>query len=137
MSVLDQPHLERFLLFLRTQRYDRDGGHKNPRHRIEFDYDSLVKEIPDFGPLEQMTMPCVACGSSIHPFRQRKVSTKPGRKAAASGKWYYAVSCPQNVNNSCSRGKAASDEYKRVVQFVKELPKKPSRQGDFFEGTEK
>jgi hypothetical protein len=64
-------------------------------------------------------MPCVAaCGRMVHPFRERG----PG------GHIYYAPCCPLHVSVGCSRGKAARDEYRRVVATVE--PEKA--QGDLW-----
>ena len=58
-------------------------------------------------------MPCVACGAPINPFRQRD-----------NGNVFYAATCPLKVYLPCSRGKAARDEYRRVVAAVGEQPMK-------------
>jgi len=85
--------------FVQVQVYDRDGGHRRPRIRIEF------KDMP---PTEvrwalAVTMPCVACGAAIHPIRERK----------GGGGLYYACTCPLDVRMGCARGRAAADEYAR------------------------
>lgn len=120
MSVLDGGQLAIFTPYLRVQRYDRDGGHKNPRYRIEFDFDVFIKVLGpgNIGAPGRILMPCVACGSPIHPFRQRRVAKTPSRRASGLGRWYYAATCPLDVNKACCRGDKAKEEYKRVVDYV-------------------
>jgi len=59
------------------------------------------------------TMPCVACGAAIHPFRARSGRSQRG---GATG-IFYAPTCPQEVSRGCSRGKAAKQEYIDVAAY--------------------
>jgi len=58
------------------------------------------------------TMPCVACGAAIYPFRERQ-----GRSRGSAHGIYYASSCPQEVSRSCSRGKAAKEEIAAIALY--------------------
>jgi len=89
--------------YIKIENYLREGGGSgNPRHRIE-----VHRHIPPAIRRQalEFEMPCVACGASIHPFRPRD----------KNGHLYYAPCCPLDRKLACSRGKAASDEYRRVV----------------------
>jgi hypothetical protein len=90
--------------WVKIQTYDRDGGHADPRHRIELD-------APDNDAFRAVvlavTVPCVACGAVIHPIRSRAADTH--------GNLYIAVTCPLNVRMGCARGGAASDAYDQIV----------------------
>jgi hypothetical protein len=98
--------------YIKVEDYVREGGgSNNPRHRIEIHSNipsAVVREALDF------EMPCVACGAAIHPFRRRG----PTKRGVNVGHLYYAPCCPLNVSVSCSRGRAASDEYRRVIAAV-------------------
>jgi hypothetical protein len=93
--------------FIRVQTYDRDGGHKDPRHRIEA---ALPDDPSIVAALLTMEMPCVACAAPILPIRTRK-GTRDRRA-------FVAVTCPLDVRIGCSRGRAAADEYRRIVKAV-------------------
>ncbi len=87
--------------YLHVVDYDRDGGHANPRIRIEFLNvpESLARE------LVMVEMPCVSCQRPIHPLRRRE-----------GDEWnrlFYAPTCLIAVRVSCSRGRAAELEYER------------------------
>jgi hypothetical protein len=100
--------------YIKIEVYDKDGGHKHPRVRIELDSatpDELKKELLEF------TMPCVACGHMIHPFRVRNAGSK--RSSHTSDHIFYAPTCPLNVNIGCSRGGEARDEYKRIKAAIR------------------
>lgn len=105
MSLLDHENWKDVRGWLNIQVYDRDGGHKNPRIRIE---------LADSAPLEikrialAITMPCVNCGSTIRPFRARH---PPKRGEEVARHVYFAAACPLEINVGCSRGAAARDEY--------------------------
>jgi hypothetical protein len=116
-DLLDHPFWPKVQPFLHIEQYDRDGGHEDPRIRIEF------KEVPP-DVREQalaLEMRCVACGELMHPLRQRKVGLP--------GSLYYAPSCPLEVRVACSRGQAAADVYRRF----KDAPVPPDRQLTMFE----
>lgn len=89
-----QPHL--FVI-----RYDRDGGHEDPRVRIEF------RDLPD--PLSReaqfMVMACVTCKRPIYPLRRRE--------GDGHDRLYYAPACPVGTRASCSRSAPAHEEYER------------------------
>lgn len=98
--------------FIKIESYLREGGGaRNPRHRIEL-YprmpESVVRQALDF------EMPCVSCGAAIHPFRRRG----PAQRGENIGHLYYAPCCPLRVSIRCSRGRAASDEYRRVSRAI-------------------
>jgi hypothetical protein len=94
------------------EKYVRDGGSaKNARHRIELR--ALPWELRSRA--LAVTMPCVSCGGTIHPFRDRRSPAKRGR---ANGHVYFACCCPLETNISCSRGGEARDEYVRVAEDI-------------------
>ena len=83
---------------MRIETYDRDGGHRDPRVRIWLDYPfaSTIEPL-------KLLMDCVACGRTIHPFRE-----------SVGHRVYFACTCPLDVDIRCSRTKAASREYMRI-----------------------
>jgi len=88
--------------FVHIEIYGRDGGPQKPRWRIE------VKRPQSGIVLRQLLgarMPCVACGVSISPVRER---------AGDWGALYFAPTCPLEVRFGCARGKAAREEYRAV-----------------------
>jgi len=87
--------------YLVVDRYDRDGGHADPRIRIGFDGlpESMGRR------LIFTTMPCVTCQRPIYPLRRRH--------GDPWSRLYYAPCCPISVRVSCSRGRAAELEYER------------------------
>jgi hypothetical protein len=99
-----EPHLV-------VEEYDRDGGHVDPRIRIE-----LRDLPPDLAiTAADLIMPCVTCGRRIFPFRQRLGSS-----------WadlYYAPTCPLDRNIACSRAAPARDEYDRFKVYKTHRPK--------------
>lgn len=112
------PRLERFPRwaelrpYLRIESYDRDGGHRHPRHRIEF------RGVPMNLALEALAyqIPCVACGELVQPFRERLTrNPRPRAGAWIHHGFYYAPSCTLRHRIACSRGAAASREYEAVI----------------------
>lgn len=94
--------------YIKKERYVREGGGtRNARNRIEIRTlpPDLLKRALDF------EMPCVACGAIHHPFRRRG----PAKRGENIGHLYFAACCPLKIRMGCSRSKAASEEYKRVV----------------------
>jgi hypothetical protein len=116
-DILEHPFWPTLQPYLHIEQYDRDGGHADPRIRIEF------KEVPPDVRERALAleMRCVACGEVIHPVRRRKVGLP--------GSLYYAPSCPLEVRVGCSRGQAAAEVYRRF----KETPVPPERQLTMFE----
>jgi|SRR5262245_7810358 len=94
---------------VRIQRYDRDGGHRHPRHRIEVadPRDSRLRVA-----LLALEVPCCACGRTMHPIRERRGGS-PTRHTL-----YVAVACPLPVRVGCARGEAAHLEYERIIAAV-------------------
>lgn len=80
--------------------YDKDGGHEDPRVRIEF------RGVPAMLLHEAMfvQMACVECGRPINPLRRREGDID---------RLYYAVACPIGVRTKCSRSASAAAEYER------------------------
>ncbi len=101
--------------FVQIQIYARDGGHKNPRVRIEFAPmpSKLRKQALS------MEVDCCACGKPIHPVRFR-APAKRGKDVAQH--LYCAVACPLDVCIGCSRGRAAREEY----LCIREATERPS-----------
>lgn len=101
ISIIFTPHWERLSNYLHVVAYDRDGGHADPRIRIDF------LDLPEAWAYElvMFEMPCVACRSPNHPLRHRQ-----------GDDWtrlYYAPTCALSTRNSCSRTRAAELEYER------------------------
>lgn len=109
--------------YFRVEVYDRDGSARRPRIRIEVN----TPRGALLGEALAATMPCVACGKSIHPIRLRETG---GR--GHSGHLYYAACCPLEVRVGCSRGAAAREEYERF-RFLIPAPKAAS-EGLFGQG---
>ena len=104
MSILDHADwpLIRWCLFLEF--YSRDPRQRDlSRHRIE-----VRRALPDDVAAYLLTIrtPCVACGRSMAPVRQRE--------HAGLGGLYFAASCEAGLQGRCSKGKAAAEEYLRV-----------------------
>lgn len=111
MSITNHVIWDKVKPFVDVQVYAPDGGHKNPRVRIE------LRRVPvDLaGEFLAATMPCVCCGNTIHPIRHRAAPTKRG----AAGNLYYAPSCPLSVSVGCSRGSEARDEYSLIKSIFR------------------
>jgi hypothetical protein len=115
VSITRLPIFERLRPFFDIQLCVQDGSQRNPRIRIEF------KGLPPDLEAEalKLSMPCVACGGSIHPIRSRNSAPKRGWRDA---NLYYAATCPLAVNIGCSRGGRARDEYSLIKSiFMPEL----------------
>ena len=118
MSLLDDPDAFRlFGPFIVIEDYSRDGGHENPRHRIEL---RAPLEVQDQA-VDFMTG-CAACGTPIRPFRQRNGVNLRG---PSTGGVYFASACDLQTNIGCSRTQAAADEYLRIIAAVRALPTPP------------
>lgn len=105
VGILHHPIWPDLQPFIRIEVYGRDGGPDNPRHRIEV-------ETPPSGILLRkflaVEMPCVVCGRTIHPIRERE-----GR-----GHLYFAATCELDVNYGCARSARARDEYNAVKKAM-------------------
>ncbi len=89
--------------YIRVEDYDRDGGHAHPRHRLEVVAPAngiLLRQ------LLAMEVPCAACGSAVHPVRQRQ---------STSVHLYLAVACPLDKRYACARSSAAAKAYDEIV----------------------
>lgn len=100
MSITHSEIWDRIKVHLFVIPYDKDGGHEDPRVRIEFR--GLARKLLDDAMFVQM--PCVACGRPINPLRRREGDVD---------RLYYAVACQIGVRTSCSRSAAAAAEYDR------------------------
>ncbi len=101
MSITHDPIWDRIKGYLLLDRYDKDGGHEDPRIRIGFvDLPQRLSQEAQF-----VRMPCVACGRPIHPLRRRE--------GDGWDRLYYAPACPVTTRPACSRGAAAHAEYER------------------------
>ena len=108
-SIIFEPVWAKVRPYLHVVEYDRDGGHENPRIRIDFLNmpEKLAREVV------MVTMRCVHCQRPIHPLRRRE-----------GDDWdrlFYAPTCLITVRVACSRGRAAELEYERF----KGLPDQP------------
>ncbi len=113
MSIVFHPLWPKLHRYFRVEVYDKDGGHRQPRIRIELT--KMPEKLREKALALQM--PCVACGQPMHPIRAR-----------GDGALYYAAACPLDVNIGCSRGKAAKLEYNRIrAVFRPDLLPSPPR----------
>jgi hypothetical protein len=68
--------------------------------------------------------PCVACGRTMHPFRQRDaLSTRSPRQSPI----YLALTCPSDERAGCSRGNRAAAAYKSLWAFRQGRPQPPGQ----------
>ena len=81
--------------------YDKQGGHEDPRVRIEF------RDLPDHLSFhaQHLPMPCVTCKRPCFPLRRRE--------GDGHDRLYYAPACPVGVRAACSRSAPAHEEYER------------------------
>jgi len=119
VSILQHPIWPELQPFVRIEIYDRDGGHEHPRHRIEIDTPPSGILLRKFLAVE---MPCVVCGRTIHPLRERE-----GR-----GHLYYAATCSLDVTFACARSAAARVEYDAIKAAVDGTAPPPSPQQPLF-----
>lgn len=110
MSITNTPLWPRLQPYLFVIRYDKDGGHDDPRIRIEF------RDLPD--PLSReaafMAMPCVTCGRPIYPLRRRE--------GDSFSRLYYAPTCQPALRVRCSRSASARIEYESFKEQVSRPP---------------
>lgn len=104
--------------YFRAEAYGRDTNHQGyTRRRLEViaphDYNRRTW-------LLTLRAPCVCCGRMIYPIRERR-----------GGGLYYAATCPLISSPRCSKGRDASDEYKRVVEYLEHHPP-PNQQQSLF-----
>jgi hypothetical protein len=90
--------------------YGRDGGPDKPRARIELSGDAPKRIVTA---ALKLTMPCVACGKPVHPFRTRRKRENDSRSEDV-GHIYFAAACERKKDAGCGNGKAASVEYDRI-----------------------
>jgi hypothetical protein len=118
VSIVFEPVWNRIKEYLHVVPYDKDGGHPDPRIRIEFlDLpDKLGREV------ECVTMKCVACQRPIHPLRRRE--------GDGYDRLYYACCCPTAIHPACSRSRSAALEYERFKSL--KVASMPPRQLSLF-----
>lgn len=105
-GLIEHPRWPDLLPLIKVQRYDRDGGHAHPRHRLEV----LEPESPRLrAALLQIETLCAECDRPIHPIRERR------GQHTARHTLYLAVTCEWSVRFECSRGRAAHEEYERLI----------------------
>lgn len=91
--------------FLRVQRYDRDGGHRHPRHRIEvMNPDDPEQRVELLG----IEVACAACRAPMKSVRARRGRGKPTL--------FLSVSCELEHNVACARQAVSHVEYERIVE---------------------
>ena len=115
-GLIGHPLWRRMRDYLVIEEYARDGGHEDPRVRLEF------KGVPPALASEALSIkvPCVSCSKPIAPIRRRKGSTLSSL--------YYACACSLEANTACSRTRAAADDYRRL----RGEPVQPSKQRELF-----
>lgn len=72
--------------------------------RLEVDRPESLALI---GKFLAMRAQCVACGTFMSPVRSRP-----------DGSLRLAVACPHDVNEGCSKGRAASEEVERIAGLI-------------------
>lgn len=114
MSITDLPIWSKLVAYLQVERYDRDGGHANPRIRIEF------RDVP--APLMKDAMftqtACCTCGRPVNPFRRRE---------GDHDRLYLAPACPIGIRIACSRGAAAAAVYEEIGERWKVIEQNPTQ----------
>jgi hypothetical protein len=60
--------------------------------------------------LQQLKLPCIACGRPVHVFRRRKGSDVT--------ELYYSPACPSADSPGCCRGGECRDEVERIRSFL-------------------
>lgn len=112
MSILVHPLWPLLEPYLVVEHYDKDGGHEDPRIRIE------LRDLPPELAITaaDLITRCVTCGKKIFPFRQRVGSPWSAL--------YYAPTCPLERELACARSAPARQEY----LLFKELPRRPTPQ---------
>lgn len=122
MTLLNSPQFDLMRPYIFIEDYSRDGGHKNPRFRIELRAPLVVMHMA-----LDLRLPCVACGHQMSPFRVRSGTRLKDYSAGI----YYAAACPLSTNISCSRGAKATQEYMRVRAAVLGRSEPKTGQGNF------
>ncbi len=121
MSIVLHPLWPLLSPHLVVRAYDKDGGHVDPRIRIEFC--DLPAELATAA--ADAIMKCVTCRARIFPLRQR-----------IGDPWsrlYYAPSCSLEQNIACSRSPQAHVEYERFKTLGAELEaRRPAAQMRMF-----
>lgn len=115
MSLLIQPLWPMLKPYLVVEHYDRDGGHDDPRIRIE------LRDLPaDLATVAaDLLMPCVTCHRRIFPLRQRE--------GDPWSRLYYAPTCSLERNVACSRSGPARVEYDRFRELWDSTPRPPAQ----------
>lgn len=119
-SIIYHPVWKDLEAYLHVVEYDKDGGHKEPRIRIDF----LGMTERWSRHLVLIEMLCVSCQRPIHPLRRRE--------GDGWDRLYYACACPLEKNKGCSRSRAAALEYERFKGIAAKLPPRPTAQLDLF-----
>lgn len=119
-SIVFTPAWERVKQYLHVVPYAPDGGHADPRIRIEFlDVpEHLARELVLF------EMPCVHCARPSHPLRHRN-----------GDDWdrlFYAPTCSIRTRMECARSRAAELEYERFKGLDIDKIKAPPAQLSLF-----
>ena len=112
MSFVTHRIWEEVRPYLRADRAAKDSA--NSRYRIE------VQPMPRA--LQRRALAarsaCPACGTLMHPIRARRGPPARGDNHRTDH-LYFAATCPQSENISCSRGAAARDEYDAVARALR------------------
>ena len=120
-ALVDHPMFPLLADHIKIEVYDRDGGHRHPRKRLELQTSNLAFEI--VRQALEAEVKCCHCGRAIHPFRARK--TKADRRSPRPSRLqlprhiYIAVACDLDTNVGCSRGAAAREAYIEIEQCVR------------------
>jgi len=99
------PEFRQFLPYIQATAAGDKRHYAHPR----FDLKSSTPWLVTRAALDYRVS-CVACGALMAPFRQRK---------GESGV-YMGVTCTQERNNACSRGRSASNAYDAIWRLIRD-----------------
>lgn len=110
MSIVFHPLWELLRPYLHVSLYDKDGGHQDPRIRID------LRDLPAELAISaaDAIMKCVACRTRIFPLRQRE--------GDPWSRLYYAPTCTLERSLACSRSPQAHIEYERFKEIWRGRP---------------
>jgi len=111
VSILNEPFFKKVEDYFNVHTYKADRVDKvelRPWIDMFRMPPDLEREALDF------TKACVKCGDTMHPFRMRK-----GKNGRFTKSMYYAATCSQDDNKTCSKGPLAHKEYKAITTYFK------------------
>jgi len=109
-SILEHKDWPTLRPFLRVERYGRDTGPRGARSRLE------CRRPGDGRVMRQLlalSMPCVHCGRTVHPIRERQ---------GMGNRMYFTCTCGLDVTFVCARSGEAREEYRKVIAALADVP---------------